>query len=739
MNGSGGNDSWDGQLVNYNGTSGPKLSIKNATGTVNENGTVHVANGVYSGSDNTGIIIDKNMVIMGQSQDRTIINGTNNAQIFNIASGINVTIQYLTITNGNATIGGAIVNNGNLTITNNTLTNNTALWGGVICNNGNLTITNNTLTNNTATYSGGAIYNNGNLTITHSTLNNNIATNGGAILNFYAYLTITHSILNNNTATYGGAIYNYNYYNNGNLTIINSILNNNTATQGGAIQNNYGNITITQTNLTQNTATQGGAIQNNYDGQLIVNFSRIAGNTATFGSAIYNYNPVNVNAQYNWWGSNNGPVGVNYGNITTNPWLILTITSNPSEIFNTQTSQITADLYKDSDGTDHQSEFLKYPAQIPVIFLTSWGTITQSSLEYGTGTVTYTANGLKPVNNPVQVYAIVDNGFAYTKINVVKIPTHIVMDNITSFPGQKINLMANVTDLNSTPVNEENITFKVNGISVGTANILSGLATLNWQVPSNWIAGTYNITAEYSGTNYQTNSTNSTLTLNHIPIKLTLNEVMAYKGKTLQLTANLWDTYHNKAISGQNVTFKVNGAIVGSGITNSNGMATLPYNDLTGTTRTITAEYTGNDQYNSSTSSAKIIGEKTFTLTVKNTGKARIHAVYYVTVYKPGTTKPTFKKYNFYLNPGKTSKFTIGTYPIGTAVSVDQFVYNTASSKKTISITNTWTATGLKTYTQKITVKNAPSKQKRAVHAKNRFWISKNTLNVLIVRKTSLK
>ena len=41
----GGNDSWDGLNATYNGTSGPKKTITNATATVAINGTVYIAHG----------------------------------------------------------------------------------------------------------------------------------------------------------------------------------------------------------------------------------------------------------------------------------------------------------------------------------------------------------------------------------------------------------------------------------------------------------------------------------------------------------------------------------------------------------------------------------------------------------------------------------------------------------------------------------------------------------------------
>ncbi|HEX3014587.1 MAG TPA: hypothetical protein VHO92_10025, partial [Methanobacterium sp.] len=52
VNDTGGNDSWDGTSW-----ATAKLSIKNATGTINTNGTIHIANGQYTGENNTNIII----------------------------------------------------------------------------------------------------------------------------------------------------------------------------------------------------------------------------------------------------------------------------------------------------------------------------------------------------------------------------------------------------------------------------------------------------------------------------------------------------------------------------------------------------------------------------------------------------------------------------------------------------------------------------------------------------------
>jgi hypothetical protein len=68
VNGSSGNDNWNGLNSTYiNTTNGPKATIQNGTATVNSDGTVHVASGTY---DETGIKISYNMKIVGENQNQ---------------------------------------------------------------------------------------------------------------------------------------------------------------------------------------------------------------------------------------------------------------------------------------------------------------------------------------------------------------------------------------------------------------------------------------------------------------------------------------------------------------------------------------------------------------------------------------------------------------------------------------------------------------------------------------------
>nr|WP_319372421.1 DUF11 domain-containing protein [uncultured Methanobacterium sp.] len=341
VNNATGNDDYDGTSATVTGpTVGPKATIQNGTDTVDSDGTVNVADGLYK----EAVVINKNLTLLGQSQTGTIIDGYNTVRPLTINSGM-VTIINFTIQNGISTNGGGINNIGDLTITNTTLKDNTAtstevdVYGGGIYNEGTLTINNSNITNNTATGAnnayGGGIYNSGTLIINNSIITNNTVTtsngyaDGGGISNEFGTVTINNNIIANNTATttgsgedvYGGGISNSFI---GDLTINNSLIINNTATgsggdvYGGGISNWGAFLTINHSIIGMNTATSpeedvyGGGISNN--GDSTITNTTLKDNTATstggdvYGGGIYNEGTLNItNSNI----INNTAVGVN--------------------------------------------------------------------------------------------------------------------------------------------------------------------------------------------------------------------------------------------------------------------------------------------------------------------------------------------------------------------------------------------------------------------------------------------
>jgi len=175
VNGITGNDSWDGTSPTYNGgTTGPKKTIQAAVDVVADGGTVYVASGTY----NENLNINQNIVLMGESQTGTIIDGSQTTVVITV-NGVTVNLTNFTIQNGNAPWGGGIYNYaGILTITCTTIINNSATYGGGIYNDGTITITNSIITDNNATY-GGGIYNEGTLTANYNTIIKNSLYNAG--------------------------------------------------------------------------------------------------------------------------------------------------------------------------------------------------------------------------------------------------------------------------------------------------------------------------------------------------------------------------------------------------------------------------------------------------------------------------------------------------------------------------------------------------------------------------------
>src|ERR1041384_3875901 len=150
-------------------------------------GTSITFSGVTSPITLTGgeIVIDKDLTITGPNVSLTI-SGNNSSRIFNVQNGNSVSISNLTFTNGSASFGGAIFNQGDLIIRNCTFTGNKAAGsgaeGGAIdseggSEGGSLTVINSTISGNNSDGDGGGILNCGNSTalLTNVTITNNVA------------------------------------------------------------------------------------------------------------------------------------------------------------------------------------------------------------------------------------------------------------------------------------------------------------------------------------------------------------------------------------------------------------------------------------------------------------------------------------------------------------------------------------------------------------------------------------
>lgn len=340
---------------------------------VAENGVVSLAAGTYNkygagDSKDVNIKISKNLTLQGAGKDLTIIDALGNSQIFDIDYDLTVVIKDITFKNGKlANSGGAISSDATLTVQNCAFINNEAVddGGGALFTHTTLNVINCVFTGNKAD-AGGAIFNKmGKLTVKCSTFTQNQAlsdlehySGGGAIFNYYG----TYQILGN--------------------TFINNV---NSA------------IHITSGDFLKSEINDNNGITANK-----INFNRFFGNTPY---AIYQelnqketeqsepeITPELVDAQYNWWGSNN-PNFANLvsGNIDYTPWIYMKL--NPTQVKVNKGDQVPLIasfnyLYDGNTVTPLNPALGHIPDGTPVLFTTNLGEVGSKSItKYTSGGV----------------------------------------------------------------------------------------------------------------------------------------------------------------------------------------------------------------------------------------------------------------------------------------------------------------------------------------------------------------
>jgi hypothetical protein len=181
--------------------------------------------------------LNYNETITGLGANQLTIDGNSNSyQLFAISSGLTANISGLTLAHGGGTTAGGAISVGSgatVVVTSCTFSNDTAGRGGAIDNLGTLTVSGSTFANNTATNIGAAIDNGDILIVTNCTFTGNSADRGGAIGNG----TSTTDTLTGQSCT---------------------ISQNSATTSGGGIDNNAGgNVTLQNTIVAGDTAPTG--------------------------------------------------------------------------------------------------------------------------------------------------------------------------------------------------------------------------------------------------------------------------------------------------------------------------------------------------------------------------------------------------------------------------------------------------------------------------------------------------
>ena len=409
VNSSGSDDNGNGSYDN------PYLTIGRALNNASNGSTIYLIEGIFNGSLNTGLTIDKTITISGLS-DNVVIDGVNKNDFFYIRSNGVLTLYNLNFINGYSDVYGqysVIKNQGNLII-NRTSFKKLSTFMGAIFNEGNLWIYNASVSSVSTSHYGefitnlencsiansiiaSSLYNNKNMHITKSTINSltsDIKYVNNTITDFIedsklAGLLISHSDITIKNTTFKS----------GNSYITYSFSNSNVSLDKASFYyNGYGGLIIANSNFTAISS-----LFNNYvstsNSNINITYSVILGPiSGSYGYTIY--------APYNWWGTNKGP-NIRYAKYSADYWIVMTFTCDENPISVGTNSKFNINLNKYTDGVSLNN--LNNPDLLPIRYFNleaQNGYFSQSNGYLSNGTFsTYLNNN----NESTVVYAIVDS------------------------------------------------------------------------------------------------------------------------------------------------------------------------------------------------------------------------------------------------------------------------------------------------------------------------------------------
>ncbi|NLE38056.1 MAG: hypothetical protein GX621_08530 [Pirellulaceae bacterium] len=158
---------------------------------------------IVLGGDQLDIL--DNLQIRGPGADLLTIDAGGLSRVFFVGSGVEATVEGLTLRGGHADNGGAVANQGAFTGRDLAFFGNRAVVGGAIANSGVFHVANSILVGNRADEAGGAVANSsaGAITLVNSTAAFNAASEGGGIHSPSGSATVQNSIIALNGAASG--------------------------------------------------------------------------------------------------------------------------------------------------------------------------------------------------------------------------------------------------------------------------------------------------------------------------------------------------------------------------------------------------------------------------------------------------------------------------------------------------------------------------------------------------------
>ena len=194
------------------------------------------------------------------------------------------------------------------------------------------------------------------------------------------------------------------------------------------------------------------------------------------------------------------------------------------------------------------------------------------AIQNGIAQVTFDTSSYKPgkynINatyNGNNVYKTINNTATLT---VNKFDANIIIEPVNITAGKTSTLKATVTDANGNMLNSGRAVFKLNGCTLKDANgktiyanVVDGIASINYTIPPSYTPKDYTLTAVASDNKYNRIEANTTLKVTKTTPKIQIPNTIK-RTKNTQITINITDENGNKINSNQKVCLKFNGCTI---------------------------------------------------------------------------------------------------------------------------------------------------------------------------------
>ncbi len=531
-----------------------------------------------------------------------------------------------------------------------------------------LNATNNTFADNDVTVNGGYLASgiNVGLNTYNTTVDNNKfvvnAQNSGNTKGDYAYgVTLErayNSFVTGNTVDITGAsVYGMKVFS----TTRNNITDN---TVKGSATNPYGLVSFNSTlnNITNNNFTMtgmnyGSTTQAVYDEMIPTGKSAIALMNNSYNNNI-TYNTIHTNASQ--YAVNLTSTAIN---TTVQENSIVSSNANAdSAVKNDHTSNKVSNnfLYFTTLTVYPATGTVGYPFNITADVTSTATNLSNLTVTFQLGTSTIL--GSAKVTNGVAQITVNDTSFlkatVYTiiatvsgtnfqnttataslNLNKTMAESYVTVSKVTGLPGSTVTLSAQVTDSYNAQLTG-NVTFILDGVSLGTVSLTLGRANITYKIPSSSSGGTHNITVIYNGNSAYSASEGSNILGIQTNSVTTVSAASGLIGDTITINAKF--TADGKAVSSGTATVYVNGSSVGTASVSDGAIKfsyTIPSTFKTGT-YDIMVKFGATDTVAASNGTGKLTVSKAastinFETTYSHIGET---AVVYVTVSNKGQT-----------------------------------------------------------------------------------------------------